>query len=92
MKACTEWKFEQFRLNPKRHCRYCGKRLTVETATVDHIRPKSKGGRNRPRNFSLACWECNQKKDDRWKDDKPPLDPYAPDPWWPAASLPPQGR
>jgi len=32
-------------------------------ATVDHKIPKSRGGNDDPKNFVLACLECNQAKD-----------------------------
>lgn len=78
------WKREQFNQPGFRHCRYCHKRLTFESATIDHVRPKSKGGRNKPKNFALACAKCNHDKADKYFDSRnPTVDPYAPDPWWP---------
>lgn len=44
-----------------RPCAYCGKKLTMQTATRDHITAQSKGGKNRG-NIALACYGCNQKK------------------------------
>lgn len=44
----------------KRKCAYCGAdgvRLEIE-----HIKPKAKGGSNRPDNLTMACRPCNRKK------------------------------
>ena len=40
-------------------CVYCG---SSENLTVDHIRPKSKGGTNTADNLVTACRPCNQAK------------------------------
>jgi len=66
------------RLNPKKSrsfktrllletnkCRYCPEILTLETATLDHIRPLGKGGTNDYHNMALACYRCNHKKADK---------------------------
>jgi 5-methylcytosine-specific restriction endonuclease McrA len=42
-------------------CGYCDSRAT----TVDHIVPRSRGGRNTWRNTVAACGPCNQRKGDR---------------------------
>ena len=36
-------------------CAYCGKSLTDNTATIDHIIPKSKGGHNVKSNMCCCC-------------------------------------
>jgi 5-methylcytosine-specific restriction endonuclease McrA len=46
-------------------CSYCGKELNVRTATVDHIVPQAKGGKNSYTNCTTSCKPCNQ-----WKSDK----------------------
>ena len=44
-------------------CAYCGKPpIDDESITIDHVRPKSKGGEDRTSNCIPACSECNQKK------------------------------
>jgi len=46
-----------------RKCAYCGKvNIPLE---IEHIVPKSKGGSNRVSNLTLACHECNQKKNNQ---------------------------
>lgn len=46
-------------------CQYCGKELTSENATVDHILPQARGGKNSYINCVCSCKPCNQ-----WKADK----------------------
>lgn len=41
-------------------CHYCGK----EAKTVDHVVPKSRGGKNAPENVVAACYRCNNLKGD----------------------------
>jgi len=40
-------------------CVYCGEPLTLETLTMDHVIPLSRGGTNFERNKAPACWPCN---------------------------------
>lgn len=42
-------------------CAYCGGHAT----TVDHILPRSRGGKNTWKNTAAACGPCNQRKGDR---------------------------
>lgn len=41
-------------------CAYCGKSLTQETATIEHVLPLSRGGLDAIKNMVLACRSCNQ--------------------------------
>lgn len=43
-------------------CAYCGR---FRDLTVDHIQPKSKGGKDTWDNLISACLKCNYKKGDR---------------------------
>ena len=43
-------------------CAYCGKKLTSDTATIDHILPKHKGGHNIRSNMACCCSSCNRAK------------------------------
>lgn len=42
-------------------CCYCGRAAT----TIDHVLPRSRGGRNTWRNSVACCSGCNQRKADR---------------------------
>ena len=46
------------------HCAYCGKKVTLEKITRDHIVPKSKGGGNTVENILPSCKKCNGTKGD----------------------------
>lgn len=43
-------------------CTWCGRITAPEDLTLDHIVPKSRGGRDHLRNLTLACVPCNQAK------------------------------
>lgn len=48
-------------------CGICGEPITdMKDCTVDHIRPKSKGGQTTIENCQLAHWECNNRKGDAY--------------------------
>src|SRR4029453_7066334 len=44
-----------------RRCASCD----APASTIDHILPRSRGGRNAWKNTTAACYECNQRKGDR---------------------------
>jgi hypothetical protein len=46
-------------------CRYCARRLTRHTATLDHVVPVSAGGGHGWDNLVTACLECNSAKTGR---------------------------
>lgn len=46
-------------------CQYCGKRFTTTDLSVDHIIPRSQGGRTSWENVVCACLRCNVKKGGR---------------------------
>lgn len=46
-------------------CQYCGRRGTAFDLTLDHILPKSRGGRTVAENLVTSCRECNNRKSDR---------------------------
>lgn len=43
-------------------CAYCDKQLNENTATIDHILPKHKGGQNIRTNMACCCSNCNRSK------------------------------
>jgi 5-methylcytosine-specific restriction endonuclease McrA len=43
-------------------CQYCTVKLNDETLTIDHILPKSRGGKNVWENMVCCCLGCNRKK------------------------------
>lgn len=43
-------------------CQYCG---SSENLTLDHVLPRSRGGRHEWTNVTTACRECNQRKGSR---------------------------
>jgi 5-methylcytosine-specific restriction endonuclease McrA len=46
-------------------CQYCGCKPPREELTIDHVHPKSKGGRSEWENVALACQKCNARKGNR---------------------------
>lgn len=46
-------------------CQYCGAKPAREDLTIDHVIPRSRGGRSTWENVVLACQECNSRKGDR---------------------------
>jgi 5-methylcytosine-specific restriction endonuclease McrA len=49
----------------KYRCQYCGRRGTAFELTLDHILPRSRGGKTLAENLCAACRECNNRKGDR---------------------------
>lgn len=43
-------------------CQWCGKDLTFNSITIDHVFPISKGGTNTWRNVVASCLKCNNEK------------------------------
>ena len=43
-------------------CAYCEKDLNTDSATIDHIIPKFKGGHNVKSNMLCSCSSCNRSK------------------------------
>ena len=48
------------------HCQYCG---TVDDLTLDHVMPKSRGGKTSWDNLATACKRCNSRKGDYTPDE-----------------------
>jgi 5-methylcytosine-specific restriction endonuclease McrA len=46
-------------------CQYCGKRMSTTELSLDHVVPKSQGGRSSWENIVCCCVRCNVKKGGR---------------------------
>ena len=46
-------------------CCYCGKKFPVKLLSIDHIKPKCKGGKSTWDNIATACKPCNNLKDNK---------------------------
>lgn len=46
-------------------CQYTGIPITMDSATIDHVIPRSKGGKSTWDNLVMCCLEVNAKKADR---------------------------
>lgn len=46
-------------LNKVKNCYWCKTRLTLDTSTLEHIIPLSRGGLDNSNNLTLACYTCN---------------------------------
>lgn len=47
------------------NCQFCGKKFPSDDMTMDHVIPKSKGGKTDWYNIVLACVACNRNKADK---------------------------
>jgi 5-methylcytosine-specific restriction endonuclease McrA len=56
-------------MRDKFRCQYCGVRATAFDLTLDHIVPRSRGGRTEAENLCAACKPCNQRKGNRTPDE-----------------------
>lgn len=50
-------------------CQYCGEIFTAGKLTLDHVKPKSRGGRKSWTNMVAACGPCNLDKGNRTPDE-----------------------
>jgi 5-methylcytosine-specific restriction endonuclease McrA len=46
-------------------CQYCGRRFATSDLSLDHVQPKSRGGRTTWQNIVCACLTCNVRKGGR---------------------------
>jgi len=75
-------------------CQYCGRRCSSDHLSVDHVLPRSRGGRTSWENCVLACVGCNARKGDRTLKEaglrllRPPVRPR----WTPYLNLRPSQR
>ena len=62
-------------------CQYCGRMLSVYAATMDHLLPLCRGGRNAWENIVAACRPCNHRKGNRTPEEAgmmPETQPWVP--------------
>lgn len=52
-------------LRDQHQCQYCARRLAARDLNVDHVHPRSRGGRDAWENLVTSCRACNLKKGQR---------------------------
>jgi len=52
-------------LRDRNQCQYCGARPPRDQMTIDHVVPRSRGGKTVWENVVLACSKCNARKGNR---------------------------
>jgi 5-methylcytosine-specific restriction endonuclease McrA len=50
-------------------CQYCGKRFPTSELSIDHVTPRSRGGRSTWENLVCSCVACNARKGGRLPDE-----------------------
>ena len=50
------------------HCQYCGKKFPPSELSLDHVIPKTQGGKESWHNLVCACLRCNNRKGNRSPD------------------------
>ena len=64
-KRRSRWKFRFELLKSSNFtCQYCGRKAPEIVLEIDHIYPKSIGGKNKKENYQILCRECNLGKGD----------------------------
>jgi len=49
----------------RNHCQYCGDKFSTSELSLDHVVPRSQGGKSTWENIVCACLNCNVKKGGR---------------------------
>ena len=71
-------------------CQYCGSRPGTSELSIDHVLPRSRGGKSSWMNCVLACMDCNRRKANRLPEEaglklsRPPIKPR----WSPLIEIP----
>jgi len=76
-KKHAKWSKFNTKLRDNFKCQYCGKRFSERALTIDHVIPKSHGGKHGWLNSVTACKPCNQGKKNNHKI-VPDTKPYRP--------------
>src|SRR6056297_3021799 len=63
-KKKVPWSKKNVFIRDNNTCQYCGKK-NIKNPELEHIIPKSKGGKNSFENCVCSCSECNRKKGNR---------------------------
>src|ERR1700675_556402 len=52
-------------LRDRNTCQFCGAAFPASELTLDHVMPRSRGGRSSWENLVACCYDCNNRKGDR---------------------------
>ena len=52
-------------LRDRNTCQFCGNSFPASELTLDHVMPRSRGGRSSWENLVASCYTCNNRKGDR---------------------------
>ena len=52
-------------LRDRNTCQFCGRVFPASDLTLDHVVPRSRGGRSSWENLVACCYQCNNRKGDR---------------------------
>ncbi len=52
-------------LRDRNTCQFCGRAFSTSDLTLDHVMPRSRGGRSSWENLVACCYQCNNRKGDR---------------------------
>ena len=64
-KKSVPWSKSNVSIRDNFICQYCGSKVPKHKVTIDHVIPKAQGGKNSWLNTVCACFDCNNKKEDR---------------------------
>ena len=78
LKKHAKWSKFNIKLRDDFKCQYCGKKHSRNSLTIDHVHPKSKGGKHSWTNSVAACKRCNQLVKGNRTDMHPIRKPYRP--------------
>jgi 5-methylcytosine-specific restriction endonuclease McrA len=56
-------------LRDRNTCQFCGRLFPASELTLDHVVPRSRGGRSSWENLVACCYQCNNRKGDRTPDE-----------------------
>lgn len=60
-----KWGRKNLALRDNNECQYCGRKVYGTDATIDHVLPQSRLGKNTWSNTVIACFPCNTRKADK---------------------------